>query len=256
MQGTELLHLIWQGAVAPAKISGSTRLERFLAALMPVKFIHLEVEERMFRTRVLLDEIEMMPALSLGDVLVEELDIDVPTGALVVITPASALRWGIGDSELSYQAGVVVGEALIEVAQRGLFPLNRETDALFLMACSYHWMADSAEFRRLGLVTDRFRAGLAAAVGTHWSTLRTGRTEPEAVFLTPDALVGPAVSRYLCALDKGFSALDPTRAKATLMLFAGGGLEYDTWVRRIESAVARRFGIGSPAFPYRNEKQI
>ncbi|SFP65972.1 hypothetical protein [Tranquillimonas alkanivorans] len=237
MRDSELLQAIWRGELWPAQGDGARQAGRLMRALLPVRTIRLAAGRGVDRALILLDETELMPALPLGDVLAEELDLDVPYGSLVVVEEADLLTAPVDRDDLSYHLGALVGEVLTMIVRRGLFPLESESDALYVMACSYHRMAAGSGLQLLGLVPNPFRAGLAASLGAYWTGARSSRTEMSGLFLTPDFLGCPKLRGFLSASDAGFSAPDPARVPADLMLFPGGTRTFPEWLGLVEAAV-------------------
>lgn len=235
MRHDRLLELIWQGDIRPASGCWSNRLRRALGALLPMRTVSLSAAHGIDRRCILTDEEELLPALPLGDVLVEELSVDVPMGALVVISDEVLLNHQIMDDELSYDLGVMVAEILVGVIRRGVFPFERETDALYAMATSYHAMIGSTGFLHLGLVPAWFRVGLAAGLCTYWAGARSARSDTSGLFLRPDFLSCPKLHDYLRSMDANFTA--PDRIPAGLMLFTGGPCSYGEWLSKVEGAV-------------------
>ncbi|KAA9009980.1 hypothetical protein [Histidinibacterium aquaticum] len=196
--------------------------------------VTLEASHGIDRTVVLSDETELMPTLPLGDVLAEELDLDVPYGSLIVIQPEGALDAMPG--AVSYQVGTVVGEAMLGLIERGMFGLDVENRALFTMAASYSRLAEGAEFRHLGLSPEWFRSGLGASLGAYWSGARTSRTETSGMFVSPDFLSDARLHAYLLSCDASFRA--PRSTPASLMSFHGGLRSYDEWLEEAERSVS------------------
>jgi hypothetical protein len=235
MRHDRLLELIWQGEIQPASGPRASRLQRGLGALLPLRAISLSASSGVDRRCILTDATELMPDLPLGDVLAEELSIDVPVGSLVVISDAVLLDHPVMDDELSYDLGVLVAEALLGVIRRGVFPYERESDALFTMASSYHAMIGGSGFMHFGMMPSWFRVGLAAGLCTFWAGARSARSDTSGLFLRPDFLTCPKLHDYLRNMDSNFTM--PDRIPAGLMLFTGGPCDYDTWLSLVEQAV-------------------
>jgi len=236
MRHDRLLELIWQGDIQPASGPCSSRLLRGLGALLPLRTVSLAAGSGVDRRCILTDDTELMPELPLGDVLAEELSIDVPEGALVVISDEVLLSNQVMDDELSYDLGVLVAEALLGVIRRGVFPYERETDALYAMASSYHAMIGGSGFMHLGLMPSWFRVGLAAGLCTYWAGARSARSDTSGLFLRPDFLSCPQLHDYLRSMDGNFTA--PDRIPAGLMLFTGGPCSHREWLAKVERAVS------------------
>lgn len=242
MRNGRLLELIWQGDIATLRGKKAQRMAGLLKALLPLRAVHLSAKAGIDRVCVMLDETELMPALPLGDVLVEELGVDVPYGTIVVITEDDQQTVQATDEDMSYNLGIIVGSALLDVISRGTFPLQRESSALYLMGCSYHNMANSSGLQHLGLKPMHFRAGLAASIGAFWSGAGTSRTDTTGLFVQPDFLACPRLRSYLKTLDAGFSAPEPDQIGARLMHFPGGTRSHGEWLALVETAVMEKLG--------------
>lgn len=238
MRNSRILELIWQGDIQLAKGTRVRKKKRVLSALLPLRIVFLAAKRGVDRSCILLVETELLPEITLGDVLAEELSIDVPAGTLVVISDAEMLAEEILDEELSYDMGVLVAETLMEAVRGGNFPLEQETDALYVMASSYHDIIGASGFEHLGLVPAKFREGLAAGLSTLWAGARTARSDTSGLFSGPDFLTNPRLIDYLHQLDCNFSA--PDRTPAGLMLFVGGSCAYEDWLERVRAAVMAR----------------
>ncbi|EAQ01995.1 hypothetical protein OB2597_20261 [Pseudooceanicola batsensis HTCC2597] len=188
---------------------------------------------------VLMDDAEMMPALPLGDVLVEELGLDVPYGALVVLRDAGS------PAPVSYDAGTILGEILLGLLRTGLFPMDRETDALFAMAASYDKLVEASGFRHSGLDGCEFRLGLAASLGAYWCGARQAGADTCGLFDRPDFLRQPELLRYLRALDASFSLTDAEAVPARLMLAQGGTRGFDDWMQHVGQVVSAEIGVST-----------
>lgn len=242
MRNGQLLELIWQGSITTSRSKSTQRMAGLLKALLPLRAVHLRAKAGIDRVCVMLDETELMPALPLGDVLAEELALEVPYGTIVVITEEDQQIVQMTDEDMSYNLGIVVGSTLLDVISRGVFPLQRESSALYIMGCSYHNMANGSGLQHLGLKPINFRAGLAASLGAFWSGAATSRLETSGLFLQPDFLARPELRRYLKTLDAGFSAPEPEQVGARLMLFPGGRRSHDEWLALVEGAVMEKLG--------------
>lgn len=238
MRNSRILELIWQGDLQLAKGSGVRQKRRVLSALLPLRVVFLTASRGVDRSFILSVDTEVLPEITLGDVLAEELSIDIPSGTLVVISDEETLSDGMLDDELSYDTGTLVAETLLAAIQTEVFPLEQETDALFVMASSYHDIVGASGFHHLGLVPAKFREGLAAGLSTLWSGARTARSDTSGLFSGPDFLRNPRLIQYLHQLDCNFSA--PDRIPAGLMLFVDGPCAYGDWLERVHAAVVAR----------------
>ncbi|MGE4326594.1 MAG: hypothetical protein AB7E21_10860 [Pseudodonghicola sp.] len=122
MREERLLEQIWGDAIeyrAPADMSP---LAKLLSALLTVPTVALVSHAGVARAHALMESAELLPGASLGDVLVEELGIDIPHDAVVLIEPVASAE----AEEVSGNAlGQDLGHILIELASTGHSPLIR-----------------------------------------------------------------------------------------------------------------------------------
>ncbi len=88
MQYKHILEQIWSGSITALANPQESRIAGLLGELNPVAMVCLRSRRPMIRDYVLPEFFELVPGLPLGDVLAEELGLDVPYGALVVIEAA------------------------------------------------------------------------------------------------------------------------------------------------------------------------
>lgn len=207
-------------------------MERLLAELLPVRVVCLTAICELGETRVLSDETELEPALSLGDVLAEELSLDIPYGTLVVIEPAGGRGEEDAAGTLSDRLGEIVGEVLLGVIRRGVFPLEREATALFAMGSSYHRLAQGRPLLDLGLKSARFSAGLGGVLARYWAGADFLQAGGEA-----DLFENPSLRNHLRQNDLRHAGFDPSYARAGLMLFEGGPFGYEKWLAMVKRMV-------------------
>lgn len=237
MLRTGILELIWQGAVKPADGVGAARLRRLLRAMLPMRIVCLTAATGIDRVLVLPDELEVMPALPLGDVVAEELPLDVPYGALLMICDEDAITPPLSDAELSFDVGLAVGHTLLTVLRRGVFPLERENEALYVMACAFDRLARSPGLERMGLVAEEFSAGLADPLGAYWSGTRDIRSVQNGLFHSRGCLASADLRSYLTTLDPGFSAPEHGRVPPELLAFGGNTVGFADWLEGVERSV-------------------
>ncbi|MBL3704403.1 hypothetical protein GI582_17025 [Sulfitobacter sp. BDSS02] len=231
------LELIWQGAILPMERKQADRLMRVLKVLLPMHFVCLSAERGIDGLMILPDELELMPALPLGDVVVEELAVDVPYGSLLLVSePDNAIRMS-SPHAFSHDIGMAVGQTLLSVLRVGAFPLERENEALYIMACAFDQMARTAELRNLGLVPEEFSKGLAACLGDYWSGSRGKDCQAARLFATEDCLHGPQLRKYLTTLDPGFSAPMYHLVPTGLLNFSKDKLGFGDWLKKASAAV-------------------
>lgn len=233
MQSSELLEAIWRGDVACAGDGEAAEgFGQLLDALMPMRRVALARGDR-GGVQLLPEHAELLPALPLGCVIEEEIDVAAPYGALVLIFDRAALRPGAGAAARSNLAGHLVGELLVDAVQRGVFPVEQETDALYLLALAYDDLAQSPRLRGLGLDPAPFRAGLAAVLASIWTGPMVRGSEPDMLLGGPMFLRCPRLRAYLRMLDASFTAPVPGRATAALVGFEAEARGHDDWLRAI-----------------------
>lgn len=238
----KLLEMIWRGSVSPARGIDDARFARTFRALIPVQAVMLSAQRGIDRAAVLLDEVELMPQLPLGDVIAEELSVEVPYGALIVLREAPGQRMEASDSDLSYDLGIAVAETLLAVIRSGLFPMKCETLALYAMASSYDRLVESSGFRHLGVVPENFREGLAGVLGAYWSGVRDCRADATGLFDRADFLHRAELLTYLEQLDASFHRPRPGTIPAALMHFPGGARSFSEWLAGVDVALAPLLG--------------
>lgn len=234
-----VLEDIWTGRIRAARGDAAQALSRQLRALVPVHHVLLSASAGVDRVAVMLDDSELMPALPLGDVLAEELSVDVPYGALIVLRDAGSTN------PVSYDAGSIVGEILLTLLRSGLFPMERETDALYAMACSYDQLVEASGFRHTGMDAGEFRLGLAASLGAYWSGAGVAGADTCGLFDRADFLRRPELLRYLRALDASFGLTGPEQVPARLMLAQGGTRGFDDWIQHVGATVSKEIGVST-----------
>lgn len=232
-----ILELVWQGVVRPMTVTESSRLRRVFKAMLPMRIVCLAASSGITRIAVLSDELEVMPALPLGDVIVEELGVDVPYGSLLVLCDEDTVGQPMAYEDLSFDMGVAVGKVLLTVLRRGIFPLERENEALYTMACAYDRMARTTAMQNLGLIPGEFSKALAGTLGSYWAG---SRLIPQGQCgLIPDGgyLASPELRQYLMMLDPGFAAPAYGQVPSGLLAFAGGPRSFPEWLEHVRDAV-------------------
>lgn len=106
---------IWGGDLSEDCNAQEAPLAGLLGSLMDVPVVTLSSEAKMERPIAMMEETEVLPGATLGDVLAEELSIEVPFGALVLIQPKSFAK----SQDLSGQKlGEILGHIILEMTQR------------------------------------------------------------------------------------------------------------------------------------------
>ncbi len=84
MLRNRLLEGIWSGSITARPASDPGPISRAVAEIVKIPTISLTGTTRLAGLRMLPESTELLPGLSLGDVLAEELGLDVPYGAIVI----------------------------------------------------------------------------------------------------------------------------------------------------------------------------
>lgn len=220
MQEKTLIHGIWKGACCADRADDSNQLKLLIQALVPVQTSIFQVQGWSADPSVMPDDIECIPGISLGDVLAEELDAHVPYGSLVIVRNENAF------ANISHAAGTIVGEVLLHVIGRGMFPLVDEDSVLYALGLAYYKAAQSDAMAQLGLEPAAFRAGLSAVLAQYWAQ----PSDADCLFLdTPPAIL--SVHRLE---HDGVNAVAPSLA--ALMNF-DSKLMLNQWTLRLKSLV-------------------
>ena len=162
MQVNSLIGGIWKGACHIDSSADGRHFNMLIRALIPVQASVFEMQDWAGHPVAMPDCIEPIPGICLGDILAEELDADVPFGSLVVIRKSDNFH------NISEAAGALVGEVLIGIIGRGLFPLMDEDSVLHTLGQAYYHAAETDELLKLGLEPAAFRAGLNAVLAQYW----------------------------------------------------------------------------------------
>ncbi|MFC4669556.1 hypothetical protein ACFO5X_13420 [Seohaeicola nanhaiensis] len=234
---TGVLEQIWQGVIRATAPGEGKRVRRIIQAMIPAQTVFLSGAVGSDRAHVFHDEMEVMPELGLGDVIVEELSVDVPYGSLVVICDEDCLASPVDLEIASFDVGIVVAKTLLGVLRLGAFPIERENEALYVMACAYERMARSAGLQQLGLIPSEFSKGLTSTLGAYWSGAMRAHTDRSGLFLNGQTLSGPEVRAYLQALDPAFAAPAAELLPSDLLVFSGGRHALSDWLEMLRGAV-------------------
>lgn len=116
MHSDLILEQIWGGAIEARSAGDMSPLARLLGALLTVPMVTLVAHAEVTRPFAMMETDELLPGAPLGDVLAEELVLDVPRDALVLIEPV-----GFADA-LSFSGralGEELGRILNEIATDG-----------------------------------------------------------------------------------------------------------------------------------------
>jgi len=105
MQSDVVLEQIWGGAIEARSAENMSPLARLLGALLTVPMVTLVAHAEVTRPFAMMESDELLPGAPLGDVLAEEMGLDVPRDALVLIEP-------VGFADAMSFSGRALGEEL------------------------------------------------------------------------------------------------------------------------------------------------
>jgi hypothetical protein len=162
MQDRSLLGGIWTGACRSDNGADAQAFKALMTALVPVQTTIFEMDGWSSTPSAMPDDMEPMPGIALGDILAEELDADISFGSLVILRNPEAF------SDMSRAAGSLVGNILLSVIGRGMFPLVDEDNVLYALGMAYYQAAQAETLTRLGLDPAAFRAGLNTVLAEYW----------------------------------------------------------------------------------------
>lgn len=123
---SDALHQLWTGAAGLPRHGSTRAFDAALDVLCPVRRQLIELAAPAGGGRVLLDDTEVMPMISLGDVVAEEFDLTLPYGTLLLFVPREELLDGAPAERRAAAIGRACGQIVSETLHRGAFPLDRE----------------------------------------------------------------------------------------------------------------------------------
>ncbi len=244
LRAEELLRLIWQDGVTFGAEPEMRAFGGALSEIVPVGTQPLLLRGGHGKPMLLADDVELMPALPLGDVLAEELSLDLPYGTLVALLPDRPRAPGM--QGWSNDLGFVVGECLLHAVNNGTLPVERHTDALFVMAQSAGRLVSGPRLRDRSVEPRAFCLGLGQSLGLHWrGGVRSGAPAP-GLFSDPDFLWQAQLRGSLRDLDPGFAAPDTASGQADLLRPGQETLSLANWVTRMEAVLCGVLGMPQP----------
>lgn len=169
MHNGTLLESIWEGRITSTQSRFSKDIKHLLKPMLPFHTVCLSANNATISSRILPEEIELLPALALGDILTEELSENVPQGSMVVILKEQNCKAAMSKTDVSYQLGLIIGDMLLGLIGEGVFPLKYETEALRVMANSYCRLIENMERQQHGICSNSFHNGLSYAVSAYWN---------------------------------------------------------------------------------------
>lgn len=245
MRTEEVLRSIWQGDVRPGDGTAARGFARSFEDIVQTRVLPLRIAGPETPV-VMAEDAELMPALPLGDVLAEELGLDVPYGTLVVLLPETG-PCAPGGTGLSRALGMAVAEALLLAVVQGGLPVERQTDALYICAHAAARLAATAALHRRGVDRPAFGLGLAAGLSGFWHGGPLAPGDAAAIFARPDFLWSSELAAHLHRLDPGFTCPDPTAISADLLRVSDAPTGVPLWISRVEGTLRHVLGAPSQA---------
>lgn len=123
---SQTLHQLWTGVAGLPRGEGARAFDAALGALCPARREVIELDCPAGEARVLLDDTEVMPMVSVGDVVAEEFDLSLPYGTLLVFVPREELADDVPTARRAAAIGRICGQIISEAVHRGAFPFDRE----------------------------------------------------------------------------------------------------------------------------------
>lgn len=123
---SDVLHQLWTGVAGLPRREDTRAFDAAMDALCPVRRQLIELACPAGGGRVMLDDAEVMPMISLGDVIAEEFDLTLPYGTLLLFVPRDEI---VDDAPADRRAGAIgraCGQIISETIYRGAFPIDRE----------------------------------------------------------------------------------------------------------------------------------
>lgn len=120
MDNEALLSQIWGGAISLTPDAKPSGLSAMLTAMISAPLVVLESKAPLDRPYAAMETVELMEGVSFGDVLAEELELEVPYGAMILIEPEGFFEM---QSISGAKLGELLGLALLDVAHLNA-PLN------------------------------------------------------------------------------------------------------------------------------------
>jgi hypothetical protein len=132
----DVLSVLWSGGACAVGDSEAGAFTQLLRALSPVRAMLVATEGGALEERVLLDDMEIMPSLSIGDIMAEELNLQVPYGTVIAFVPSEAMQDCTPPSVRGESLGKILGQIILEAVNRGSFPMEAEIGMIFRLAAT------------------------------------------------------------------------------------------------------------------------
>lgn len=169
-----ILEGLWDGRVTSLPATDPHALCSLIQGFLPVPSLCLSQRGTGAEDALVLgDDCRLASDLPLGDVLAEELDLDVPDRSLVILLPEACLRDDAPAAEVSRIAGRVLAQAAALIAERRWLEIDDEITAIRSLATLYRNLEKTRLPRLLGLQPSAFRAAFEGEIHAlfGWSVL-------------------------------------------------------------------------------------
>jgi hypothetical protein len=188
--------------------------------LFPARAILIATEDGALPERLLLDDTEVMPSLSLGDIIAEELNLQVPYGTAIVFVPQMALVETATAALRGATLGRIFAHVILEAVNRGSFPMASELDVIFRLGASAVATAARLEARSgqidraafdqaLARTLDRAMSGRASDMATVTLGDLRGLYAPDSV----EVFAPPVVAFFPMSFEHWLTAAVPETAR-------------------------------------------
>lgn len=160
----DVLSVLWSGGASAVGDGEAGTFAQLLRALSPVRAMLVATEGGALEERVLLDDMEIMPSLSIGDIMAEELNLQVPYGTVIAFVPEAAMQDCAPPSVRGESLGKLLGQIILEAVNRGSFPMESEIGMIFRLAATAVSTAVHLETRTGQISSSAFECAVAATL--------------------------------------------------------------------------------------------
>ena len=223
---SDVLHQLWTGVAGLPRREETRAFDAALDVLCPVRRQLIELASPAGGGRVMLDDTEVMPMISLGDVVAEEFDLTLPYGTLLLFVPREEIVDDAPAERRAAAIGRACGQIVSETVYRGAFPIDREAQIAGALTATCRERARSIPF-----------GGVRARVAFERALLRAVRDVVD--------ISGGATDRRL---DAAPDVLEKLCACLARLGRAGEALNFDMWLETIHAATCgKRNALGERA---------
>ncbi|MDG4648659.1 hypothetical protein P6F26_09385 [Roseibacterium sp. SDUM158017] len=212
----DVLSVLWSGKGTAVSEDEAGVFGMLFRAFFPARSILVGVADGALGERVLLDDTEVMPSLSLGDVLAEELNIIVPYGTPIVFVPRAALHEGAPRELRGETLGRIYAQVIQEAVSTGSFPMQRELQIILCLCMSAVATAARLDARTGRISCASFERALASSIDRLLCGRSSGRADLTIEALRdlycaecPAELGPPIIAFFPMSFEHWLSAVSP-----------------------------------------------